>query len=87
MQNEQQRRHEFAREATRNRAPRFHSPEFVAQDGTEYVFVNAEGTMRRRTPKIRGKAARRAERLARRLEREHLGRMSATAVVVDEALR
>ncbi len=37
-----------------------------SKDGTVYVKTNEEGTVRRAIPKVRGKAARRADKAARR---------------------
>ena len=44
----------------------------TGKDGSAYIVDKAKGggTLRRATPKVKGKAARRADKLARRLLRE-----------------
>lgn len=49
--------------------PREFNGAFMTLDKTEYRRDRTTGTIRRATPKLKGKARRRAERLARRLKR------------------
>ncbi len=74
MHNTQQKRHEFAKEATRQRAARFHT-----QDGTPYNVVNAGGTLERADFKPKGKRARKQLRAELRRAKEARDRKRARA--------